>query len=694
MKLRIAAATLLSASLLAACGPNNPTPPAGTQTDFGRLTTLKPGEQDTIRTALKVNVVFVGYRETLPGQVATARDVNTRDFQSILPRSYETIARSPSAYGSVEYTGNAFDYQYNYVFADQKFEDDFFGFLKASGSEQSLTAQQAFYNCQVTDVKKLTKLAAPLNPDTLVSAYACPDVSPNINREITGNLEIDAAKTENWLADNVARVGVKPGEYTVYLVNWYDRPDFKFHSYTRADVPDSDTGYRAGTSGSRRLIAWGGSTRGNQAAQRVWFYDLSANPDPWTKAYDVTHDDVDGDKEADYRMPPIWEYGTRKASIGYGRKVSPDLARVTRYAALNLLFTPSPIYRVTLTPPRMPEDIQLDLHVEQGEGAIDPQELLNAGLVQDRVSVLQPFTRFSNVVRQTPLDGDLADVYKCFFPVEAEDICSPEYADFSGEKLFQFGVKELRESYKTVPEGRYLLPVYAFNDNDDSQEELLGIAYDDGETGTQSFVYSFLTPSAVEAGYGFTDTTVHEVGHHLSLSHPHDGYDSEQDLSYGPSGDFYFTNVGDESASIMSYNDLAKTFGQFNLDAQYRYLTAAYLNNTNAVLEVVRRAGQASKVSTAAQSADSLFAQAEGKYDGLAYFDAAQLAHQGYRAVLDAALAAGVNVQPYKWYEHLSGLSTQSVKRKPRVSHTFTPQPGAVIFPEETREQRELRLAP
>ena len=30
-----------------------------------------------------------------------------------------------------------------------------------------------------------------------------------------------------------------------------------------------------------------------------------------------------------------------------------------------------------------------------------------------------------------------------------------------------------------------------------------------------------------EAGFGFTSTIVHEFGHHVGLSHPHDGYDSE-----------------------------------------------------------------------------------------------------------------------------------------------------------------------
>lgn len=683
MNHKLVATALLGAALLAGCTKPttptpNPTPTPGTQTDFGRLQALKPGTQDTINTKLKVNIVFVGYRQTLPGQVATARQISTADFDQTLPGSYDAVNRIPSAYGRTEKTGTSFDFDYNYVFANQAFEDDFFKFVQTQEVSQPapLTSREKIFNCQ--------------------GDPTCTTPSGNITRAIdaNNNIVVDALKTENWLADNVGRVGVKPGEYTIYFVNWYDRPDFKFHSYARLDAKDTDTGAPFGTYSSRRLIAWGGSARTEAPAQRVWFYDLSANPDPWTDAFDVTNPDVDGDGAPDYRMPPIWEYGTRKANIGYGRKVSPDLALVARYTAINLLFTPSPIYRAALTPPEMPDTINLDVHIEQGDGAADPATALNKTLLQDRVKVLQPFATFKQTSKTTVLDGDLADVYKCFFGV-SEDTCSPDYADFSGEKLFQFGVKELREEYKTTPAGTYNLPIYLFNDSTNSQGGLLGVAYDDGETGTQSFVYSFLTPDLFDFGYGFTDTSVHETGHHLSLSHPHDGYDSEQNISYGPSGDFHFVNTGDQSATIMSYNDLSRTFGQFNLDSQYRYLTAAYLNNTNAILELVRRANKASSVSSAAQSADSKFVQAKTKYDALDYLGAAQLAHDGYRSVLSAAKSAGVPVTAYKWYENLNGLEGLSVGQgaKMRFSPTFKVQTGVVAFPEETAYQRKLRLS-
>ena len=38
-------------------------------------------------------------------------------------------------------------------------------------------------------------------------------------------------------------------------------------------------------------------------------------------------------------------------------------------------------------------------------------------------------------------------------------------------------------------------------------------------------MFNFVSPDIVEAGYGLTTTMIHEDGHHLGMSHPHDGYD-------------------------------------------------------------------------------------------------------------------------------------------------------------------------
>ena len=106
---------------------------------------------------------------------------------------------------------------------------------------------------------------------------------------------------------------------------------------------------------SRKIIAWGGTTPddeetglGGRGERRVWFFDLSAGPEAWGGNYDITFDDLDGDGEPDYRIPVAWEY----AADGYRApsELAGDLSKVARYAAINLMFTSSPLYPPYLTP--------------------------------------------------------------------------------------------------------------------------------------------------------------------------------------------------------------------------------------------------------------------------------------------------------------------------------------------------------
>ncbi len=684
MNSRLGTLSLLSLSLiLAACGGN--TAPSDPSTF--NLSTLAPGQKKEINSKLKINVVLVGYRPTAPGQVAGPKDVNVSDFGDIMPATGRNIARIPSAYGTLEPTGNTFDYDYNFVYANKSFEDGFFSYLtsKDVGTEKPLTYYQKAYNCQNTPKDG--------------SAPACAAPASNIAQPITGNLEIDGVLAENWLADHANDTGVDSSQYTIFLVNWYGRSDFKFHSFTRTDAADSDTKSPFGAKASRRTNAWGGTPRAGGKTQRVWFYDLSANPEAWTTSWDISNADVDGDGVPDYRMPPIWEYGTRKATYRPFTKVGPDLARVARYVAVDLLFTPSPIYRAELTPPDMPENINLNVAFKQGAGAPAPTTVFNGALSQERLKVLQPFATFSNSLREAPLTGPIFDAYKCLFPQPNPDpklppvLCSPDRADATGDRLFNIGLNELRDQYKD--KAAYQVPIFAFNDNQNTQPGLLGVAIDDGVTGTQALVYSFLTPELnKDFGYGFTDTITHEVGHHFSLSHPHDGYDSESNTEYGPSGPFTFVNAGDMSNTVMSYNDLTRGFGQFNLDSQYRYLTSAYLNNANAVLELVQQAGKdkVQAVTAAAKNADGQFAGAITSYQNMEYLSAAKQAHTAYRAVIDAARSAGVNVQAYKWYERLDGLSLGQ-KAQPRRADNFLPVQGTAVRPETTAFLTRLRLS-
>jgi hypothetical protein len=130
-----AALVLSLAALMASC---NQTPQDTVQTDSAsqelrsrpELGTLQPGKFQTIHQNLKVNLVFVGYK-----QGSGSREVNLNTFKKILPSQYKTINRFPSFYGATDYTGNNFGYDYKIKFADKSFENAFFKHLSSIAVE-------------------------------------------------------------------------------------------------------------------------------------------------------------------------------------------------------------------------------------------------------------------------------------------------------------------------------------------------------------------------------------------------------------------------------------------------------------------------------------------------------------------------------------------------------------------------------
>jgi hypothetical protein len=178
----------------------------------------------------------------------------------------------------------------------------------------------------------------------------------------------------------------------------------------------------------------------------------------------------------------------------------------------------------------------------------------------------------------------------------------------------------------------------------------LGFADDNWTDGTQSFVFAFDSPSIRDvSGYGFTTTTIHEVGHHLGLSHPHDGYDYEADVDYGPGDEFYFAWSGDESNSMMSYIDLNWDFSQFDMDNMGRYLTSHYINQANTILAKIYASPRLGRAQAALEAADGYAAMALDEYAAMEYQHAAQHAKMAYESVLAGAALAGVQVEPQSW---------------------------------------------
>ncbi len=582
------------------------------------LVTLGPGETITLQQELPVNVVFVGYE-----QGSGDMEVDADTFADGLPETYETINRFPAFYGLPASAHINFTYDFNAIWADEEFEDAFFGALTGLATPADLTAYQAAYNDQ-----------------------------ENASLEVEDNHFIDAPSVEQWLADNAGgMLGVDTGQYTVFLVNWYGRDDFIHHVYTKTDEPDPDTDYNFGVQRqTRKIIAWGGTTPDDEesglgSTHRIWFYDLSAGPEAWTDNWNVDDPDPldpgNADAELQYRMPPVWEYGNTDGYRPFD-DLSGDLAKVTRYVAVNLLFTTSPLYKPALSPPALPDDIPLDITAFDNAG-IDVAALFDQGLIVDELGELKPDTEFSVELTERNLAGRVEQIYNCFI-VDVSCFGFRLFGIAFGDLFLYFNDHILQY---LEGDADYELGLFAFYGAEDLEAGgLLGFADDNWRDGTQSYVFAFDDPALQQLGYGFTTTTIHEVGHHIALSHPHDGWDSEEGLDYGPGGNFYFAWSGDESNSIMSYVDLNWDFSQFDRDNMARYMTATYLNTANAVLARIYKSPRAGQVSGMLTDADADAAAAMTAYDAFDWAGAQLLARDAYDTVMAAAAEINVQIEP------------------------------------------------
>lgn len=589
---------------------------------------LEPGGQPSLSEDVPVNVVFLGYDED---------DVDSAEFLGGLASTYEPEVRSRQWYGERETLGISSGYDYDLTFTDRHYEDRFFRYLKSLATAKPTTVFQEDYNAQSGVL------------------------------DVTDNAWIDAPSVERWLAFNPPR-SVDTRENTVFLVNWYDRRDFRFHVYTKTDEADPDTRYNFGLlRDSRKLVAWGGTTardeeNGLGATRRVWFHDLSAGPEAFAGSYDVDNPDLDGDDVADYRMSPIWEYtpgGFKSPDVLTG-----DLAKLTRYVALDLLMTTSPLYPVELPTPELPTSINLDSNTYEGWPGVNASKTyIKPRLLTSEVSELLLGTKRLSYDNQDLPFGPTDRSNICYQGWLTDDDCKatddlPAFAN-----LFVQNLEQLARTKDDGDRVDYELPLFNYAVGTDDPTPL-GFADDNWSDGTQSFVFSFINPGIVEAGYGLTTTQIHEVGHHVGLSHPHDGFDSESGTDISPTGDFYYAWHGDAVNSIMSYIDLNWDFSQFDQDNMARFQTAAYVEGANRLAGEALAGPRPGRAHNELRRADVLIGQAELAFARHRYAAAWALAGRAYEQAVEGAEEAGVDVE----------RSVSRVLRKASVPRTQEPE--------------------
>jgi hypothetical protein len=566
---------------------------------------LQPGEYVVFDQTIPVNLVFIGYED---------EQIDQDMLSSVLPGTYDPLVRYPEFYGvSGRPMGLHFDFEYNMVFANPSFENNFFRKLQHLGKPGDLTDFQQAYNDQDNNVQ---------------------DVSPQV-------LYVDAPSVEKYLEKSSIKLGIDTKHsYTIFFVNWYGRPDFQYHVYTKTNEADPDTGYNFGElRASRKVIAWGGSHG------RTWFYDLSAGPEAWTDNWYVDGTDLDGNGVEDYRMPPIWEYtsgGFRNPAM-----LSSDLGLVARVVGIDLLFTPSPLYDPLVTTPDLSGGKIAHVEMFEDDPGSNGLDWIDISFVHKKLARFEPYYNWgAGLEDNNPIDPGAQRAFRIFGGILVEDDCWNAFGTPFAEMFCYFDTNYAEYISAHNPED-HVVSVFAFNSTDANLGDnfgLLGFADDNWVDGTQTYVFEFDTAGYRELGYGFSNTTVHEVGHNLGLSHPHDGYDSEWDIDFGPGDDFYFAWSGNESNSIMSYMDLSYNFGRFNQDSMYRYEMAGYLNWANDLADDIMAHPNFFLVKHLYQNADSSARKAQQSFHNWNYLGAVNQAYRAYTLLLRAAAQLGIPV--------------------------------------------------
>jgi hypothetical protein len=160
--------------------------------------------------------------------------------------------------------------------------------------------------------------------------------------------------------------------------------------------------------------------------------------------------------------------------------------------------------------------------------------LFSTTAATSKLSSLQPFNRFSGELRERPLDGEAKRAYDCY---RLDTNC---YGNrFPGDLLFGDLFLYHTDHILQFLEGDadYELPalVYLTTDEDFSfNSGAVAVALSNYRDGTQSMIIGTIPELWLkDYGVGPTSVMTHEAGHHLGLSHPHDGYDHEFNSSTG-----------------------------------------------------------------------------------------------------------------------------------------------------------------
>jgi len=598
------------------------------------LHTLAAGAHPDVTETVPVNVVLVGLR---PGD--GPQQFDAQRFLDQLPSRGTPVVRDPlTFYGLRNTIGEHWQYDYRLTWATPAFEG-------------------ALWD-------ELTSLARPAPPTSYQQTY---NRQQTRSLDITDNADIDARTVEAWLASHASSLGVDTTRDTVFYVDWFGQPGFRFHVYD-VPQPDPDTGFDFGSREKNKVEAFGGTPAADPSspASRIWFYDVSAGPGYGTFGYELDDLDIPGWTPGAYRLPPVWEYGNPRPAQPH-LDLTGDLAKVTHFVGLDMLFAPSPLFSPTLPAPVQPRTIRVETTVENLDWA---GPVPNGDVITRELSALEPWRTFSATNTIKDGDADFARTFDCFSSVLTgvqRDCYGHRFADTAFDDILLYYLDHRTEM--TDPGADLTIPVIDMRVADNRTLGWLGFADDDWVKGTQTYIMGTLWPSVYQAGYGPSGVYTHEVGHYLGLSHPHDGYDPGlgTDIHAGMP-EFGYLYLGDQVASAMSYLRSGFGFSQFDRDDVGRWSVLSYIDEANRILGAIQSSSKAAQVADAVRAADDQATTAMSQFAGRQFTAAATSMAAAYDGVVAAARQIGIPLAP----------ASYQGQTQPRAIHSYHQQ-GPVV---------------
>jgi len=642
------------------------------------LVNLAPGTDLRIQQNVDVNVVLVGF-----GGFADAPTV-----QALL-ETLPPFNGVPKANGQGQtFLGQRFDFRFHTIASPAWFDDLFFGLLRQIAFPQPpipifqglppmpITPAQAVYDFCNLDPAFDPTLGCSFDP-----------AAPRVNRRmITQNYILDAAFVEKVLSQSLPDLlGVDVTKPTVVVMNWFGRPDYVDHIYLDVSEPDPETGFPRGFSLNNELGGYGGTShtdpetcQGDCIFHRLWFYDFSAGPLFRAGGYDLVARTPRffgapdfGQPFASSRFHHTADYG----SVVYqpAPDVVGDVTALAGFVYVSQIAFAGPIYPPGLTPPTLPHRLVLDINRWNWSGQSFAGQLDVPRLIS-KMSAL-PYEIAAEVTEQPDgPDSPLGRIWRCSLTsiggITAGQSC------FGNRTGYAFGDIV---TYFTNHQNQYLtgardyeVPIFQFNVPPPLQQLWIGISFSNYlavpftpvfvPDNIQNYVFTSMTPS-LNARNGHGEILTHEVGHHLGLSHPFNGFLCLTDtcglgefFPFGQNAATWFAQAGEYVAGVMSYVRINNDYSRFELDNMQRYLAWEYLDVSNFIVAELAKSPRSGSVAAAVTQADARAGAALAAYKNYDYAAAEQNARAAYDGLAAAAAQINVNLAPEAY---------QAVRRNP-----------------------------